>query len=53
MCPDDTPGEVVKIELDDSMYYEVDVVNTQSKGEYKIDANAGEILSEELDDDRK
>lgn len=52
IATDNTPGEVVKVELDDSGYYEIDVVSSQSKVEYKIDANNGEILSKELDDDR-
>ncbi|WP_187118882.1 PepSY domain-containing protein [Bacillus marasmi] len=52
IATDDTPGEVAKVELDDDGYYEIDVVTGQAKVEYKIDANTGEILSKEHDDDR-
>lgn len=52
IATNDTPGEVVKFELDDSRYYEIDVASDKYKVEYKIDANTGEILSKEFDDDR-
>lgn len=48
----ETSGEVIKIELDDARYYEIDVMTDQYKVEYKIDANTGEILAKEFDDDR-
>lgn len=45
----DTSGDVIKVELDDYRYYEIEVKNGQYEVEYKIDANTGAILEKDID----
>ncbi|MEH7382930.1 PepSY domain-containing protein [Bacillus sp. JJ1533] len=46
----DTPGKIVKIELDDDLYYEIEMIHEGKEAEFEISAVDGKILKKEIDD---